>query len=83
MSNSFQPGPSPPAKGSGAVAPVFWLALVSALMVIMLVAVAAPRAFSDYAAGWVVTLGAGALTFAVILIAGFARRSAPKKKERF
>jgi protein-S-isoprenylcysteine O-methyltransferase Ste14 len=75
MATSFQPEkPHSPAPRSRGNASIVWLAVVSALVVVMLFAVAAPRLFWDGTTDWVVSLGAGVVTLVVILAYGFLRR---------
>lgn len=73
MSSNFQPDqPHKKTRGEAAISKTaIATAIVSALMVVMVLAIVAPRAFGD--SQWVVTLGLGALTLVVVLAIGFAR----------
>ena len=73
----FQPeNPHPDTKGSGGSrTTIFVTAAAAAVMVIMLLAIAAPRVLGEGGARWLLTLGAGVLTFVVVVGIGFMRSS--------
>lgn len=76
--SSFQPDkPHPQTKGTGGTRrTIFVVAAAVALMVIMVLAIGTPRLFgSDPLYRWLLTLGSGALAFAVVVGIGFVRRS--------
>jgi hypothetical protein len=71
MPTSFQPEkPYADSKGTGAArsTPIV-TALISAVLVIMLFALGLPR-FSDGDTNWLVTFGAGAVVFLLVLVLG-------------
>ena len=75
MASNFQPDdPSPKTKGPTPVGntSIFVVAVISALMVIMLLAILAPRAFGD--SRWLITIGAGVLVGLGVAGFGLARR---------
>lgn len=75
MSDYFQPDePHADAKEPAGWGAILVVAVVSALLVVMILAILAPRLVEDYSQSWVVTLGAGALTLVVILGIGLVRR---------
>ncbi len=74
--DSFQPEkPHGTAKGSGGWGATLWTAAISAVLVFMLVALGLPLVLAVEGAGWGLALGAGALTFVVILGIGYFRGS--------
>lgn len=76
MASDFQPDdPHPTTDGPAGVSKsaIMVMAILSGLMVIMILAIWAPRVLGD--SRWIVTLGAGALVAAVVAGFGFARRS--------
>lgn len=74
MPSSFQPDdPHPDTRGAATISKTsLATAIVSALMVIMVLAIIAPRAFGDNR--WIITLGLGALTLVVVLAIGYFRK---------
>ncbi len=73
MPSSFQPDqPHEKTRGAAAISKTaIATAVISALMVVMVLAIVAPRAFGD--SQWLVTLGLGALTLVVVLAIGYFR----------
>lgn len=76
-SDHFQPEkPHSPAKSSNSGrTTLFVVAAVAAAMVVMILALAAPRFLGDGGLRWLLTLGFGALAFAVIVGVGLLRGS--------
>lgn len=76
MSDYFQPDePHAEAKEPAGWGAIILVSAVSALLVVMILAILAPRLVEDYSQSWAVTFGAGALTFVIILAIGFIRRA--------
>jgi protein-S-isoprenylcysteine O-methyltransferase Ste14 len=79
MATPFQPeDPHPKTSGTTPISrgTIFTVALLSALSVIMIIAIVIPRAAGSHeATNWVVTLGAGALAAGVVVAMGLARRA--------
>ena len=76
MPSSFQPEkPHAADRRSTSWVSVLVLALGAALVVVMLLALGAPRLFGDDGVSWLVTLLVGVLTFAAVLGFGLTRRS--------
>lgn len=76
MATSFQPDDQhPKARTSTSSTSIVVTAVISALMVVMLFALAMPRLSGSEGVSWLVTLGAGALTLVLVLAIGFMRRS--------
>lgn len=76
MPSFFQPDePHGEAKEPAGWGAIFVVAVVSALLVVMILAILAPRLVEDYAHSWPLTFGAGALTLIIILAIGFIRRA--------
>ncbi len=76
MSTSFQPDkPYEKSTGSSGLSSILVTGLLAALAVVMLFALAVPRFFMDGETNWLLTLGAGALTFIIILAIGMLRKS--------
>lgn len=74
--SSFQPEKPQAQGGGGSRTTIFVVAAASALMVIMILAIWAPRLFGENPlARWLLTLGVGALAFAVVTGIGLFRRS--------
>lgn len=72
MSDSFQPEkPYPPEGEEASEGPAsIWIALLSALGVVMILAILAPRFMQESGVNWWVTLGAGVLVFVVVFLIG-------------
>lgn len=78
MSNDFQPtDPHPDTDGPTGASrkTIVVVAVISALMVIMILAIGSPRIMQQESIHWMLTLGGGALTAIAILTIGFFRRS--------
>lgn len=74
MSDSFQPEqPYEPSRGTSGRAIFVWGAVLSALGVIMLLAVFLPDVFETSWLNWLIALGAGVLVFAAVLLVGLRR----------
>lgn len=72
MSEGFQPEkPYPHDQRGSQRLTSFWVALLSALGVTMILAILAPRFFvQESQTGWMMALGAGALVFIVVFAIG-------------
>jgi hypothetical protein len=71
MATSFQPEkPHDPSKHSSGRSSYVILAIVSALLVMMLIALAAPQLSGESGTNWLLTIGGGVLVFAGILAYG-------------
>jgi TRAP-type C4-dicarboxylate transport system permease small subunit len=76
MSTSFQPdNPHPDTDGPARWTTIVLLSILSALMVVMILGVLAPRLFQQSSTSWAVTLSAGAATLLVGLGAGYWHRT--------
>lgn len=74
MQDDFQPEkPYPSEEPTAGRYTVPWVALLSALGTVMLLAVLTPRLFEAPGISWAVTLGAGVLVFVTVLLIGFLR----------
>jgi Kef-type K+ transport system membrane component KefB len=74
MATSFQPEkPHAPARGGRSGLTAVAVAVVTALLAMMLVALAVPS--QEEGANWLWTLGAGALVFIAVLAYGLSRGS--------
>lgn len=71
MPNDFQPEkPHASAPGPERGPAAVWIALLSALGVVMVLAIIAPRLFAEWEAGWPVALGAGVVVFVAVWVVG-------------
>ncbi len=83
MSSSFQPeDPHPDARTPASPLAIITIAVVSALLVVMILALLAPRILTDYTNSWTITFGAGVLTLVVVLAIGFVRRIRHQARRR-
>ena len=74
MSDDFQPEkPYPSAKGTGDRASTIWVAVLSALGVVMVLALVTPQVVGESQLTWLITLGGGALVFIIALLIGFRK----------
>jgi hypothetical protein len=81
MSSQFHSDDAHPearSPGTGALATA---GVLSGLMVIMLLALLAPRLFADAVLHWAVTIGAGVVTAGLVVALGRARQSQVRDAE--
>lgn len=77
MESRFQTDNPHPSSRSPITTSTVTIGLVAALGVVMLFALVAPRLLWDGTVNWVITLGAGVLTFIAVLLVGFSRNYTP------
>lgn len=83
MSSSFQPeNPHADARTPASPLAIVTIAVVSALLVVMILALLAPRILTDYTNSWTITFGAGVLTLVAVLAIGFVRRVRHQARRR-
>lgn len=71
MSDDFQPEkPHGRAPEPGRRPAAVWIALLSALGVIMVLAILSPRIIQESGLSWLITLGAGVAVFIVVWVVG-------------
>jgi len=76
MSSPFQPErPHPETNGPARWTTIVLLSILSAVMIVMLLGIVAPRLFQQSVTSWAVTLGMGAGTLILGLVIGYGHRS--------
>lgn len=75
MPSNFQPEkPNSPSQEGRSIITLLITAFVSALLVVMLFALVAPRLFGEGSVSWTVTLVAGGVVFLAVLLYRMVRR---------
>ncbi len=75
MATSFQPEtPHGTAQKSTGASTLIWTGVISSLLVIMLFALGLPHLLVGYEGSWAITLGAGLITFLLVMAVGFFKQ---------